>query len=109
MKENQLTVVAEDGTEELCEILFTHFDQENNKSYVVFEVLSTNECSAMEFVEENEEGGQLLPIETDKEWEMIEELLVDYENSLEDEDDEDEECGCGDDCACTQESNCGCK
>lgn len=109
MKENQLTIVAEDGTEELCEILFTHFDQENNKNYVVFQVLSSGECSAMEFIEENEDGGQLMPIETDEEWDMIEELLEQFEESL----DQDcgcghEECGCGDDCECNEENNCGC-
>ena len=39
-KENRtLTIVKEDGSEVLCEILFTTYDENFKKNYVVFEVL----------------------------------------------------------------------
>lgn len=79
--ENNITVVDENGNEQLCEILFTFDSEEFNKSYVLYYPISDNEDDEIEihassFVpSENNEDGELSPIETDEEWDMIEEML----------------------------------
>ena len=94
MEDNQLTIIDENGNERVCEILFTH--KANGKNYVVFEFLDTEEISAAIYTpEEDSEEGFLSDIETDEEWDMLDELLDSFYDSLEQseefEDDEDEE------------------
>ncbi len=36
-----LTLYTENGDETLCDILFTYFDEDRNKNYVVFKVRET--------------------------------------------------------------------
>jgi uncharacterized protein YrzB (UPF0473 family) len=81
--EKQITVVDEDGNEQLCEVLFTFESEEFGKSYVLYYPVGADnddeddiEIHASSFVpnEENEEG-ELQPVETDEEWDMIEEML----------------------------------
>ncbi len=107
MENNQLTIIKQDGTEELCEILFTHFNEDLNKNYVAFIVLSTGECTAMSFVEK-EDGtlGDLFPIESEEEWDEIEEIFEKFADEM-DEEDEDG-CGCGDDCDCESDNGSCC-
>ncbi len=79
--EKNITVVDENGNEQLCEILFTFDSEKFNKSYVLYYPISDNddeeiEIHASSFVpSENNEDGELSPIETDEEWDMIEEML----------------------------------
>jgi uncharacterized protein YrzB (UPF0473 family) len=79
--EKNITVVDENGNEQLCEILFTFDSDKFNKSYVLYYPISDNEDEEIEihassFVpSENNEDGELSPIETDEEWDMIEEML----------------------------------
>ena len=79
--EKNITVVDENGNEQLCEILFTFDSDKFNKSYVLYYPMSDNEDEEIEihassFVpSENNEDGELAPIETDEEWDMIEEML----------------------------------
>lgn len=79
--ENNITVVDENGNEQLCEILFTFESDKFNKSYVLYYPISEDddeeiEIHASSFVpSENNEDGELSPIETDEEWDMIEEML----------------------------------
>lgn len=76
-----ITLVDEEGNEELYEILFTFDSQDFDKSYVlVFPAGSSEgeevELSAFSYTEANGGlEGTLSPIETDEEWEMIEEVL----------------------------------
>lgn len=76
-----ITLVDEEGNESLYEILFTFDSDEFNKSYVVLYPAGTIdeedvELQAYSYVEDTEgESGQLLPIETDAEWDMVEEVL----------------------------------
>ena len=76
LDENQLTVIDENGNELLCEILFTsyvvyypagaeHEDEDGNVDLHVSAYVPSN----------NNEGGELLPVETDAEWDMIEEVI----------------------------------
>ncbi|WP_223702806.1 DUF1292 domain-containing protein [Sutcliffiella deserti] len=81
--EKQITVVDEDGNEQLCEVLFTFESEEFGKSYVLYYPIGAEnddeddiEIHASSFLpnEENQEG-ELQPVETDEEWDMIEEML----------------------------------
>jgi len=87
MKENQITLINEDGTEELAEILFTH--QSDSKNYVIFEFLESKEISAAIYIEKENGEGELQDIETDEEWEMLNELLDNYFDELEEDEEED--------------------
>jgi uncharacterized protein YrzB (UPF0473 family) len=90
MNENQMVVTNQNGEEFVCEILFTH--EQNGKNYVVFEFMDSKEISAAIYVPGEFEGeGTFLDIETDEEWEMLDEVLSDFMDSIEDDEDEDEE------------------
>ncbi len=88
--EKQITVIDENGNEQLCEVLFTFDSDEFEKSYVLYFPVGAEEdeneeieIHASSFVPgENGEDGELQPVETDEEWEMIEEMLNTF---LEDE------------------------
>lgn len=81
--EQHITIIDEDGNEQLCEILFTFESDEFNKSYVLYYPLGSEETDeehveihASSFIpNENGDAGNLQPIETDQEWDMIEEML----------------------------------
>lgn len=81
--EKNITVVDDEGNEQLCEVLFTFDSEEFGKSYVLYYPISSEEedeeeieIHASSFIP-NEAGddGELMPIETDKEWDLIEEML----------------------------------
>lgn len=79
--ENYITVVDEQGNEELYRVLFTFESKEHHKSYVVVYPAGVSDdeeiaLQAYSFTE-NERGdaGDLKPIETDEEWDMVEEVL----------------------------------
>lgn len=76
-----ITVIDEEGTEELYEILFTFESEDFDKSYVLVFPAGAEEGQEVElsaFSYQEAEGGlegTLNPIESDEEWEMIEEVL----------------------------------
>lgn len=100
--ENRLTYIDENGNEILCEILFTFDSEEFNKSYVLFYPIGSGEESAdgeedqievmaASYTQEEGATGELHPITTEEEWELIESVLHSYEN--EEEEEEHECCG----------------
>ncbi|MBE0700894.1 MAG: DUF1292 domain-containing protein [Acholeplasmataceae bacterium] len=89
LKDNQIVVTNDEGVETVCEILFTH--ESNGKNYVVFEFEDTQEVSAAIFVPgETEEEGTFLDVETDEEWDMLDDVLQAFYDELDDEESEDE-------------------
>ena len=107
MDKEHLTFIDEDGNEILCEILFTFDSEMFKKSYVLFYPVSENEednieVMAASFVPGKDGDGELFPIETDEEWELIERVLKQYEEDnaeefdYEDEDEDEEEDYCED-------------
>ncbi|AMB99763.1 hypothetical protein AWM75_07210 [Aerococcus urinaehominis] len=76
-----ITIVDEAGNEQLYEILLTFHSDDHDKSYVVVYPAGAGEDEAVEvsafaYIEDEDEmSGQLLPIETDEEWDMVEEVL----------------------------------
>lgn len=91
--ENNITVVDEDGNEQLCEVLFTFDSEEFGKSYVLYYPVGDEdedeediEIHASAFIpKEDGDDGELMPIETDEEWDMIEEMLNTFLEEQEDE------------------------
>ena len=85
-----LIVTDEQGKELECIIIMTFESEEFEKSYVVYQLKDdeSGEYFAASFNPEDGEEGQLLPIETDEEWDLVEEVL---ENFLEDEEEAEEE------------------
>ena len=76
--ENETMVVVDDqGNEVLYEIVLTFKSDVTNKSYVIYKLPGDDEeeVYASSFDETEENGGDLKPIETDEEWDMIEEVL----------------------------------
>ncbi|MGG0642804.1 Uncharacterized protein conserved in bacteria [Lysinibacillus sphaericus] len=91
-----MTIVDEKGQEHVCEVIFTFESEDYGKSYVLYHVLGDEpenedeeiEIFASSFVpSEDGEDGDLMPVESDEEWEMIEEVF----GTFLDEQDEDEE------------------
>ena len=90
-EEQYITLINENGDEELFEILFTFDSDEFDKSYLL--------CYPVEDVEEEEvivhayayipteEGGigELMPVESDEEWDMIEEVYNTFTLDAEEE------------------------
>ena len=79
--DNRLVYIDEEGNEVLCEILFTFDSEEFKKSYVLFYPVGDEEAEEIEVLAASyvplEDGtvGELNDIESDKEWELIEEKL----------------------------------
>jgi len=131
--DNQLTFIDEEGNEILCNILFTFHNDDFKKDYVLFYPVGQEESEeqidvmAASFIAE-EENGSLSPVETEEEWDMIEDMLEQFEENMEsgehhhhhhhdhDHDHEccgghDHECECGEgdeECA-EDEEGCCCK
>lgn len=90
-----ITIVDESGNEQLCEVIHTFDSEEFGKSYVLYSLVGAEEDDegqieifASSFTpSENGEDGELEPIESEEEWDLIEDVL----NALEDELDEEEE------------------
>ncbi|MBK0347363.1 DUF1292 domain-containing protein [Aerococcaceae bacterium zg-ZJ1578] len=76
-----ITIVDEEGNESLYEILFTFESEDFGKSYVLVYPAGAHddedvELQAFSYVEnESGDAGSLDPIETEAEWDMIEEVL----------------------------------
>lgn len=101
--DNKLTYVDENGNEVLCEVLFTFNSEEFNKNYVLFYPVGSEDedgginVMAASYVElEDGTAGELQNVETDEEWDLIEEMLESFANE--------EECDC-EECDC-EECDC---
>lgn len=73
LETNTLFVTDEHGKEMEMEILFTFEDEATHKNYVVFQ--DPEDESGEVFASAYDEAGSLLPVETENEWAMIEEVL----------------------------------
>lgn len=82
--QDTMTIVDENGNEHVCEVILTFESADYGKSYVLYHVLGKEEdegedieIHASAFIpnENGEEDGELLPIDDDAEWAMVEETL----------------------------------
>ncbi len=94
--ENKIIIVDEQGRERVCEILFTYQHPETEKNYVVLypiDELDSDEeemdLFAYSFIENEDGDGELFTLETDEEYDMINEVIDQfYEDQLELENEE---------------------
>lgn len=124
-QDSYLTIVNDEGNEELYQIIFTLDSEELGKKYVLFARVSEIEkyysdddsdggqieVGAACYVEVEDGNGELKEIETDEEWALIEEALGDYDDALYEQQHK-HECHChhrefceGDECEC----DCDCQ
>lgn len=88
MKSEEMTfkVLSDEGKEIECEVLFTFESEETGKNYIVYTDNSIDEdgntkvFASIYNPDENET--KLLPIETEKEWRIIETILEELQNEV---------------------------
>ena len=89
-EKTKFTVLDENGNEVECEVLFTFDSEETNKSYIVYTDNTTDEEGNTKVYASifnlNDEKTELIPIETDREWKIIETILetIQEENNNQD-------------------------
>ena len=81
MDNNKMTfkVLGDDGKEIECEVLFTFESDETKKNYIVYTDNTLDEQGNIKvyasIYNPNEENTALIPIESEKEWKIIETIL----------------------------------
>ena len=84
-EKNTFKVMNEKGEEVTCEVLFTFDSEETKKSYIVYTDNTTDEEGNVRVYasvykpdaknEGNSENQELLPIESEREWKIVETIL----------------------------------
>lgn len=81
---NQITLVDENGNELLYDVLFTFESEDYDRSYIFIYQASSNEDDEVDIEAyalpkdddpADPQGGELMPIEDDGEWDMVESML----------------------------------
>ena len=86
MKEETMTfkVINDEGKEIECEVLFTFESDETKKNYIVYTDNTLDEEGNTKvyasIYNPDQDETKLLPIETDKEWKIIETILEELQN-----------------------------
>lgn len=79
-------VISDEGKEIECEVLFTFESEETKKNYIVYTDNSIDEEGNVRvfasIYNPDEPETKLLPIETDKEWKIIETILEELQNEV---------------------------
>ncbi len=94
MKDEKMTftVVDETGKQIDCEVLFTFDSEETNKSYIVYTDNTIDEEGNTKVYASiytpNQEDLNLQPIESDKEWKIIETILSEIQEEFKSEENE---------------------
>lgn len=80
MENGKIIVKDNEGKEIECDVLFTFDSDETNKSYIVYTDNTKDDLGNIKVYantfDENSDNGELGPIETDKEWETIEQIFA---------------------------------
>lgn len=79
MDKNTFKVINNEGEEVVCNILFTFDSEETKKSYIVYTDNTTDSNGSVQvyasIFNPNDPNTKLEPIETEKEWKVIETIL----------------------------------
>lgn len=79
MKENKFVLLDEKGQEKEYDVLFTFESEETNKNYIVYTDNSLDETGNVQVFASvynpEDKNTKLEPIETEKEWKVIETIL----------------------------------
>ena len=80
MEEKTFTVVDELGVSKEFEVILTFKSEDFGKSYVIYKNPDeeSDEVFAAIFDEEAKDGGNLIQVESDEEWNMLEEVLESF-------------------------------
>ena len=85
-KKGIFTIINDKGEEIECEILFTFDSEETKKSYIVYTDNSTDEDGSIRVYasvfDPTGNNPDLLPIETEKEWLVIENILASVQEKI---------------------------
>ena len=84
---NTFTIIDEDGKKIICNVLFTFDSDETKKSYIVYTDNTKDEKGNIKvyasiYDPKNTDDMELLPIETDKEWRVIEKILESLQEEI---------------------------
>ena len=78
-EKNTFKVIDNEGKEVVCEVLFTFDSEETKKSYIVYTDNTTDDKGNVKVYasvyKPEAENTELLPIETEREWKIIETIL----------------------------------
>ena len=95
MKKNTFSMLDENGNEILYDVLFTFESEETNKNYIVYTDNSTDEEGNIQVYasvfNEDSPKNKLEPIETEKEWKVIETILNTLQEEIKDKNENDEQ------------------
>ncbi len=89
MKEERMTfkIFDDEGKEVECEVLFTFESNETGKNYMVYTDNSEDEDGNTKvyasIYDPEDKEMKLQPIETDKEWEIVETILKEIQSEIE--------------------------
>ena len=84
---NSFTIINEEGQQIVCNVLFTFDSDETNKSYIVYTDNTKDEAGNIKvyasiYDPNSVDDMELLPIETDKEWRVIEKILESIQEEI---------------------------
>ena len=94
MKEETMTfkVINDEGKEIECEVLFTFESEETKKNYIVYTDNTIDEEGNTKvyasIYNPDQDETKLIPIETEKEWKIIETILEELQNDAANEEGE---------------------
>ena len=84
---NTFTVINDEGKEILCNILFTFDSDETKKSYIVYTDNTKDDAGNIKvyasiYDPDSTDSMELLPIESDKEWKVIDTILESIQEEI---------------------------
>ncbi|MGI6325277.1 MAG: DUF1292 domain-containing protein [Bacilli bacterium] len=86
LKENQFTIIDDEGREIICDVLFTFDSDETKKSYIVYTDNSKDENGNTKvyasIYNPNNPHSRLEEITTEKEWKIIENILTTLQEEI---------------------------
>lgn len=97
MKDEKMTfkVINDEGKEIDCEVLFTFESEETNKNYMVYTDNTIDEEGNTKvyasIYNPDEDSTKLIPIETEKEWKIIETILEELQTEVKEQTEKDEQ------------------
>ncbi len=88
-KKNTFQVINDEGKEVICEVLFTFDSDETKKSYIAYTDNTLDEVGNVKvyasIYDKTGETKELLPIESDKEWQIIENIFSKLQDKVSEE------------------------
>ena len=83
---NTFKIINDKGEEIECEVLFTFDSEETNKSYIAYTDNTTDEIGNIKvyasIYDKTGESKDLTPIETEKEWQIIENIFSKLQDKI---------------------------